>query len=64
MDSLHIAMKYHKGEFCIELTTIALPTILAPFSYIVGNKNSQNILSYAFSKSSFNKIISSLDLLA
>jgi len=37
---------------------------LTTFSYIVGNKNSQNILSYAFAKSNFNKIISSLDLLA
>jgi hypothetical protein len=27
MDPLHVAMKYNKGEFCIELTTIALPTI-------------------------------------
>ncbi len=24
MDPFHIAMKYHKGDFCIELTTIAL----------------------------------------
>lgn len=38
--------------------------ILTTFNYIVGNKYSQNILSYAFAKSSLNKIISSLDLLA
>jgi hypothetical protein len=37
---------------------------LTTFNYIVGNKYSQNILSYAFAKSSFNKIISSLDHLA
>jgi hypothetical protein len=37
---------------------------LTTFSYIVGNKNSKNILLYALAKSSFNKIISSLDLLA
>jgi hypothetical protein len=71
---LHLSFDWKDGvmlTFISRTTSTSLknkPTMfiktLITFNYIVGNKYSENILSYAFAKSSFNKIISSLDLLA